>query len=144
MKNTICTLVFLVCSISLSLAQAEVFGKWKTIDDETGDAKSIVEIFERDGKVYGKIIKLFRKPHEDPDPTCTKCLTDDPRYGQKVLGMEIMKDMIKDGDEYSGGEILKPDEGKIYRCKIWVVNGNLQVRGYLGFFFRTQEWLRVQ
>lgn len=142
MKNLL--VLIIICTSSYAFAQNEVLGKWKTIDDETGDAKSIVQIYERDGLVYGKIIELFRKPGEDRDPTCTKCGDDDPRKGKKVLGMEILKDMKIDGSEYSGGEILKPDEGKIYRCKIWEEDGKLFVRGYLGFFYRTQEWIKVE
>ncbi|MDH5597911.1 MAG: DUF2147 domain-containing protein [Cyclobacteriaceae bacterium] len=125
-------------------AQAQnngVFGKWVTIDDETGDKKSVVEIYERNGKVYGKIIKLYRKPGEEQDPVCDECPKDDPRYMKKVIGMEILKDMEKDGDEYEDGEILKPDEGKIYDCKIWREGKNLKVRGYIAFLYRTQTWL---
>lgn len=120
-----------------------VIGKWKTIDDETGEAKSVVEIFERGGKVYGRIIKLFRKPDEDQNPVCDECDEEDPRYKKKIIGMEIMKDMVKDEDEYSGGEILDPNNGKVYRCKIWLEGGDLKLRGYLGPFFRTQTWLKV-
>ena len=118
-----------------------VFGKWVTIDDETNEKKSVVEIYERNGKVYGKIVKLYRKPGEDPDPICDECDEDDPRYNQKVIGMEIMVDMKKDGAEYSGGTILKPDEGKVYDCKIWREGENLKVRGYIMFLYRTQTWL---
>jgi len=121
-----------------------VFGKWKTIDDETGDFKSIVEIFERSGKVYGRIVKLYRKPNEDPDPICDECDEEDPRYKKKVMGMEILKDMIKDDDEYSGGEILDPNNGKIYRCKIWLEGKDLKLRGYIGPFFRTQTWIKAE
>lgn len=143
MRRKLLGTIALVCIISLSASgQTGVFGKWKTIDDETGEAKSIVEIYEKEGKVYGKIVELFRKKGEDPDPICNKCDDDDPRKGEKIIGMEILKNMEKDGDEYSGGKILKPDEGNIYRCKIWTENGKLYVRGYLGFFYRTQTWVR--
>lgn len=135
---------FFLVILFISGASAQnngVFGKWVTIDDETNEKKSVVEIYEKNGKVYGKIIKLFRKPGEDPDPICDECDEDDPRYNQKVIGMEIMIDMKKDGDEYSGGTILKPDEGKIYDCKIWRDGDNLKVRGYIMFLYRTQVWL---
>lgn len=127
----------------LGFTQENIFGKWITIDDETGKKKSVVEIYKKDGKVYGKIIKLFRGPDEDPDPLCDKCPEDDARYNQKIIGMEIMKNMEKDGDEYAGGKILKPDEGTIYRCRIWLDDEqNLKVRGYWGFLYRTQTWVR--
>lgn len=140
----------LLFSLSLLLfviganAQTSVTGKWKTIDDESGEAKSIVEIFERDGAYYGKIIKLFRKPEEDQDPVCTTCPTEDARYKKKIIGMEILKDLKKDEDEYEGGNILDPNNGKIYRCKIWREANTLKIRGYWGPFYRTQTWVAVQ
>lgn len=124
-----------------SYAQSPVIGTWKTIDDETGKEKSVVEIFERGGKVYGKITKLFREKGEDPDPTCLECDEDDDRYKKKIIGMEIIKDMKKVGSELAEGTILDPNNGKVYRCKIWVEGSELKVRGYLGPFYRTQTWL---
>ncbi len=129
---------------SALLAQSSVIGKWKTIDDETGKAKSVVELYEMDGELFGKIIKLYREKDEDPDPICDKCPVDDSRYKSKVIGMVIIKNMKKSGDEYEGGTVLKPDEGKIYKCKIWLDEGNLQVRGYWGMFYRTQTWVKYQ
>lgn len=130
--------------LSGTVYSQSIVGKWKTIDDETGQPKSIVEIFERDGKFYGRIDSLIRKPGEDPDPVCDKCPDDDPRKDQKVLGMEIIKDMQLDDDEYSGGTILDPKKGKVYRCKLWIEDGNLKVRGYIAFLYRTQTWYRVK
>ena len=118
-------------------AQSSILGKWKTVD-ESGEEKSIIEIFERDGKAYGRIVKIFTT--EDPDPICDKCPEDDPRYRQKIVGMEIIQDMQLIGDEYSGGSILDPQEGKIYRGRLWLEEGRLKVRGYWGPFYRTQLW----
>ena len=138
-KYFVCFLFMLTAEWAMSQS---VLGKWKTIDDETGEPKSIVEIFERGGKVHGRIVKLFRKPNEDPDPVCDECDEEDPRFKKKVMGMEILKNMIKDDDEYSGGEILDPNNGKIYRCKIWLEGKELKLRGYLGPFYRTQTWVK--
>ncbi len=121
------------------LAQA-ITGQWKTIDDETGKPKSMVEIYIKDGKAYGKIVKLFREPGEDPDPVCEECT--DYRKNKKIIGMTIITDMVQDGNEWEDGEILDPNNGKIYDCKLWVEDGKLQVRGYVAFFFRTQTWVR--
>ena len=142
MKN----LILLVTSLAfLSLTafaqRTTVLGKWKTIDDDGKTVKSIVEIYEKNGKAYGKILKLFRGPDEDQDPVCDACEEDDPRYMKKVIGMEIISDMEKDGDEWEDGQIMDPDNGKSYDCKLWVEDGKLQVRGYIMFFFRTQQWL---
>jgi uncharacterized protein (DUF2147 family) len=136
------TLFFLF--ITFSVVGQGMVGKWKTIDDETNEPKSIVEIAEKNGKYYGKIIKLFRAPGEDPDPICEECDSEDDRYRKKIIGMEILKDMMKSGMEYSEGNILDPNNGKIYSCKIWLEGNNLKLRGYWGPFFRTQTWLPSQ
>ncbi|MEM1405231.1 MAG: DUF2147 domain-containing protein [Bacteroidota bacterium] len=136
-------LLSLILISTLGFGQSSVLGKWKTIDDQTGDSKSIVEIYEKENKVYGRIIKLFSNGDEDPDPICDLCPKDDPRFKQKIIGMEIIKGLKKDGDEYSGGTVLKPDEGKIFKCKIWLENEKLKIRGYWGFFYRTQTWIKA-
>jgi uncharacterized protein (DUF2147 family) len=130
----------LLFSTILSYGQTSVVGKWKTID-ESGEEKSIIEIFERNDKVYGKIVRIFTE--EDPDPICEQCPHDDPRFGKKIIGMEIIKDMVRDGEEYSQGTILDPQDGKIYRCRIWTEDADLKVRGYWGPFYRTQTWKKV-
>jgi len=130
--------------IGFSAAGQGIVGTWKTIDDETNEAKSIVEIVEKNGKYYGSVIKIFRTPDEDPDPICEECDAEDDRYRKKVIGMQILRDMEKSGTEYAGGSILDPKNGKIYSCKIWLEGNNLKLRGYWGPFFRTQTWLPGQ
>ncbi len=145
LKFLLLPLLFSLCFISLSFAEgSSIVGKWKTIDDKTNEPKSIVEIFEKDGKYFGQIKELFIKPGEDPDPTCDKCADDDPRKDQPTKGMIIIKDMIQDGDGYGDGTILDPKNGKIYTCKLWIEEGKLMVRGYIAFFFRTQTWHKVK
>lgn len=124
----------------------DVLGKWSTIDDETGRTKSIVEIYKEGDKLFGKIIELFRLPDEDPDPICDECDEDDPRYNQKVNGMVILQGLEWDDDEWDDGKILDPKNGKVYSCKLWIEDGDLQVRGYIGFSLigRSQTWIRVK
>lgn len=122
-----------------SFAQ-DITGKWTTIDDNTGKERSVVEIYKKGDKYYGKVSDMYLEPHEPKDPICDLCT--DERKDQKTLGMEIIRNMEKDGDEYSGGDILDPENGKVYRCKLWIEDGKLMVRGYVAFFFRTQEWIR--
>jgi uncharacterized protein (DUF2147 family) len=136
-------LITFILLLSLHSEAQTIAGKWKSFDDKTGELKSIVEVFERGSKIYGKIIKTFPKPGADADPICTKCPTDDERFNKKIIGMEIIKGLTKDDDEYEGGSILDPEVGKIYRCKIWLEKEELKVRGYLGPFYRTQTWQRV-
>ena len=145
LKLLIVPLLFSLCFISFCFAQdTSIVGKWKTIDDETKEPKSIVEIYEKDGKYFGQIKELFRKPGEDPDPTCDKCADDDPRKDQLTKGMVIIQDMVQDGDAYKDGTILDPKNGKVYDCKLWIEEGKLMVRGYIAFFFRTQTWHRIK
>ena len=136
----------LILFANISFAQDEVLGKWNTIDDETGRKKSIVEIYKNDNKLYGKVLQLFRLPDEDQNPKCDKCDEDDPRYNKLVLGMEVLKGLQWDDDEWDDGTILDPKNGKVYSCKLWLEDGDLQVRGYIGFSFigRSQTWLRVK
>lgn len=117
---------------------AQIEGKWKTIDDETGKAKSIVEIFKKnDGKYYGKIQQLMQKPTND---NCVKCKDD--RKNKPLIGLEIIKGLEKDGDEFTGGTITDPKNGKTYKCTITRDGNKLNVRGYIGFSVigRTQVW----
>ncbi len=118
-----------------------VEGVWKTIDDETGKAKSHVEIYKEGDKYFGKIVHIIDS--EKRDANCTKC--EDEKKDQPVLGMVIIERLVQDGDDYEDGTILDPNNGKVYDCKIWVdEKGDLQVRGYVGWFYRTQTWSRVK
>lgn len=142
MKNLFSTICALLIIGTLS-AQG-IFGKWKTIDDETGKEKSIVEIYEVNNHVYAKIIILLDKDKQDA--ICDNCEDDDPRKNQPVKGMVIIDGLKKDGNEYSGATILDPKKGKVYKCKIWLDEedpNKLNVRGYISFFFRTQNWFRA-
>ncbi|WP_144282496.1 DUF2147 domain-containing protein [Chryseobacterium echinoideorum] len=139
MKKLLATLVLSLFSI-MSFAQIE--GKWKTIDDETKQAKSIVEIYKKsDGKYYGKVSQLLIKP---ADPNCSGCKDD--RKGKPILGMEIIRGLAKDGDEFTGGTITDPKTGKTYKCTITKDGDKLNVRGYMGFSLlgRTQVWQKVK
>ena len=132
----IAAMLFIATSAMAFSERSTAVGSWKTIDDETGDAKSIVKIYEVEGKLYGRIDRLLK----DPGILCDKCEGDE--HNKPVQGMIIMWGMKSDGDgEWSGGKIFDPSKGKTYRCSIWLKNGKLQVRGHLGPFFRTQTWL---
>ena len=128
-----------------AFSQTSPVGKWKTIDDETNQPKSIIEIFEKDGFLYGKIEKLFRKTEEDQNPKCDKC--SGSQKDQLIIGMQILNSLKKDSDvKWSGGEILDPNNGKTYSCKIMLTEDGkkLEVRGFIGFSLlgRTQVWNR--
>ncbi|WP_444928645.1 DUF2147 domain-containing protein [Microbulbifer sp. SSSA002] len=125
---------------ALQASAADILGNWRTIDDETGETKSIVNLYEKDGKYYGKIVDLLLKPD---DTICDQCPGD--LKGKPMVGLDVITDMVKKGDKYEGGEILDPLKGKVYDCKIWLEDDNtLKVRGYLGFLYRTQTWHRAE
>lgn len=119
-------------------------GLWKTIDDETGKPKALVRVTEENGALQGKIEKLFRGPNEDQNPKCTECT--DSRKDQPIIGMTIVSGLKKDGNDFSGGEILDPAKGKVYKSKATLRDGGqkLEVRGYIGapMFGRSQVWQR--
>lgn len=126
---------------SLSFSQS-VIGKWKTIDDETGKALSIVEIVEKNGKIEGRIIEILNPANKNR--RCENCSGENK--GKPILNLRIIKDLTKSGDEYSGGSILDPKTGKTYKCYITLeTKDKLKVRGYIGFSLlgRTQYWHRV-
>lgn len=121
-------------------------GLWKNIDDKTGKPKALIRITENGGEYKGKIEKLFLEPGADQNPKCTEC--DGANKDQPIIGMTILFGLKKDGDEYNGGKIIDPANGKIYSSKLTVVDNNkkLNVRGYIGtpFLGRSQTWVREQ
>ncbi len=154
MKLILASVITLMLFVSTSFVNAPVVapaantveGIWKTIDDETNQPKSEVQIFSKDGKLYGKIIQLFKKPGENQDPLCDKCTGS--LHNKKIIGMQIIYGLKKDGNEWEGDNgILDPNNGKFYDCKLWLDEKNpniLNVRGYIGFVYRTQTWHRVK
>ncbi len=119
-------------------------GFWKMIHDKTKKPEAIVQVWKQGGKLYAKIVKLFTKKGEDPNPKCHHCKG--WRKNRPIRGMLFVWNLKETGKGvWSGGKILDPDEGKTYTCKLWVAeNGKkLKVRGYVWVFYRTQTWYRV-
>ena len=141
-------LAFLIAAFALhaaALAQATPVGLWKTIDDETKTEKSLVRIVEAGGVLGGKIEKLL-DPAKQND-ICDKC--SDERKGKPIVGLSIIRNAKQDGEDksvWTGGEILDPNNGKTYRLRLKPLDGGkqLEVRGYVGPFFRNQTWIRVE
>jgi uncharacterized protein (DUF2147 family) len=127
-------------------ADGSPVGLWKTVDDQSGKPKALIRISENNGELTGKVEKLFRTPEQDQNPTCDKC--DGARKDQPVIGMTILTGLKKEGEEYTGGEILDPSNGKVYKSKLSVADGGkkLNLRGYIGMpiLGRTQTWLREE
>jgi uncharacterized protein (DUF2147 family) len=143
MKQTILSLILLAGFQLFSFGQvSQIIGKWKTIDDNDGSTKSIVYIFKAtNGKYYGKIEHLFK----NPDKICTEC--QGANKDKPVMGMMVVNEMEEKNGKLTGGTILDPNNGKVYRCTISfdAASGNLNVRGSLdksGIIGRTQTWIR--
>ena len=125
---------------TLTATSQSILGKWRTVDDKTGEEKSVVEIYEKNGKVFGKIIEIFDASKRDLP--CKFCEGDD--YNKPILGLNIIKEMEKvDNNLYKEGSITDPQDGKTYTCRLKLKDKDtLQVRGYIAFFYATQYWKR--
>jgi len=141
------TALSLALVASLAHAQNTPVGLWKTIDDDGKTEKSLVRIVEAGGILTGTIEKIFEVAKQDAN--CEKCK--DERKGKPVLGMIIIRNLKQDSDDqslWSGGDILDPDKGEVYRTRLRPIEGGkrLEVRGYIGapLFGRTQTWVRMQ
>ena len=142
MRKYLFTVLFVAVAGVFS-TQAQVTGRWKTIDDETKEAKSIVEVYEKDGKIYGKVVEILNPAKKDSK--CQNCKGEDK--DKPILGLTIIKGLKKDGNEYTDGDILDPQKGKLYSCTIKLDgNDKLSVRGYMGISLigRSQTWYRVK
>ena len=138
--------ILLGLSLSVNAAQkSSVLGKWTTIDDNTNKARSVVELYlDKKGKLNGKIINIYFQKGEGPNDRCKNCEGD--AKGKKILGLKFIWNLTKDDNEWAGGTILDPSNGKTYRAELNLIDGGkkLHVRGYIGMplFGRTQIWQR--
>lgn len=137
-------ILFFMALFAFNAQSQSVIGTWRSVDDNTGESKSQVQLYQENGKMYGKIVKFLR-PNTDPNRICEKCT--DWRKGQKIMQMMIVRDMVLSGSTYKNGKILDPENGKEYSCSMWIENGKpneLKVRGWIGPFYRTQTWYRAE
>lgn len=128
-------------AISAATAASPV-GEWKTFDDKTGLPRAIVRIYEEHGRLFGRIEQTFTPGGEHR--VCVPCT--DERKNQPIVGLVIIRNLKPDGDEFTGGDILDPESGSVYRCKMHLdgAGSRLVLRGYIGFSLlgRTQTWQR--
>ena len=131
-----------VLAISISAQSQGILGKWKTVDDETGAHKCIVNIYKENGKYFGKVIDIL-EPF-DENTLCQNC--EGEKKDKRILDMVIIKDLEKHGEHYKNGTIFDAENGKEYKCRIMLdkETGKLQVRGYIAFLYLTQHWIRYQ
>ena len=144
MKRIAATVALALAS-ACAMAQMTPVGLWKTIDDDGKTEKSLVRITEKDAVLTGVIEKIFDPAKQDAK--CDKCT--DERKDKPVLGLPIIRNVRQDADDktlWGGGDILDPNNGKTYSTRLKPVDGGrrMEMRGYVGFFYRTQVWLRVE
>jgi uncharacterized protein (DUF2147 family) len=139
----------LAAAILASAARADdasPAGLWKNIDDASGKPRALIRITESNGALQGRIEKIFPGPNESQNPKCEKC--EGVNKDAPIIGLLMLSGLKKDGEDYSGGQILDPDNGKSYSSKIRLTDGGkkLSVRGYLGvpMLGRTQTWVRQE
>jgi uncharacterized protein (DUF2147 family) len=143
-KTALTALALSIASLS-AFAQLSPVGLWKTIDDDTKKEKSLVRITENGG-VYSGTIEKFLDPTTKADAVCDKCT--DERKDKPILGMTILRNLKQSADDkgvYDGGDIVDPNNGKVYRTRLKPIEDGkkLEMRGYIGPFYRTQIWSRV-
>jgi uncharacterized protein (DUF2147 family) len=138
-------LLILLMIGSLATDAQQITGKWKVIDEDSGEAKCIIDIFKTDNNTLkGEIIKLLDSD-APKDATCIKCkgkFKDEP-----LVGLPILRGFTREDDKWVDGQITDPEKGKTYDSKIWVDEDDpdkLKVRGYVSIFYRTQTWERVE
>lgn len=142
-KSRLLLLVMLVM-FSFTVQSQSIFGKWKTIDDRTGKPKAVIDVYKKNGLMYGHVVEILEEGKEDS--VCSKC--DGELKDKPVMGMTII-DAAKEHEDgkWKGKTLFDPEQAMTFRCKIWLnpENSNeLKVRGYLAFIYRTQTWVRVE
>ncbi len=135
--------LIVILMLGFSLQAQAVLGNWHTINEDTGKPNALIQIYEEEGEVKGKVLKILKE--EDRDKVCDKC--SGHLKNQPIEGLELMTGFERNGKEYSGGVITDPKSGKQYKAKMWVDENNpqrLKVRGYIAFFYKTQTWHRAE
>ncbi|PQJ15411.1 DUF2147 domain-containing protein [Aureicoccus marinus] len=137
MKKFLSLLVLLISANSFGQT---ILGQWETTDDKTGEKKALIEIYQKGDQYFAKILDSYIS---EEGKLCDRCKGS--KKNQPIQGLVIIEGLEKDGDEFNGGTILDPENGKTYKCYLELVDkSKLKVRGYLGVSLlgRTQYWTR--
>lgn len=138
-------LLMLVTQLSVAATINTPVGLWQTLDDASGKPRSLIRIYEENGE-YSGVIEKGLLATDTADAVCNKCT--DERKGQRIVGMKIVQGLTKNGNQYDGGKILDPENGKLYQCKMTLneASNEMEVRGYIGISLigRSQIWKRIE
>ena len=141
MRKIFSLVVMTVLAVATQAQVSKIVGDWTTVDDKTGEKRSVVHIFKAtDGLYYGKVIKLFNAPE---NAVCKACEGADAN--KPVVGLQIVRGMHEEDGMLVGGKVLDPESGKLYYCKISLQGNKLTLRGSLdkrGMLGRNQTWVK--
>ena len=128
-------------TLSFTLNGQSIIGQWETYDDKTKEKKAVIEIYQTDNLYFAKIVKSFKG---EKNALCENCKG--INKNKPIIGLVVIENIKKDGNEFNGGTVLDPDNGKTYKCYLKLKNNKLEVRGYIGFSLlgRTQYWVRKE
>ena len=128
-------------TLSFTLNGQTIIGQWETYDDKTKEKTAVIEIYQTDNLYFAKIVKSFKG---EKNALCENCKG--INKNKPIIGLVVIENIKKDGNEFNGGTVLDPDNGETYKCNLKLINNKLEVRGYLGFslFGRTQYWVRKE
>ena len=139
MKNTILLILIILPITAFSQANAnKILGVWLT---EIKDGK--VEIYKKGSKFYGRIVWMKEPNDEKGQPQTDNKNPDESLKPRQILRMDIITGLVYEDGEWSGGNIYDPKSGDTYDCKIWLEDGKLKLRGYLGWFYDTKTWTKA-
>ncbi len=142
MNNRIIVILSIAVFIFPNLIGQDVIGKWKHYDEKTKLPNTIIETYIENDKLYGKIIVIFN--YDKPDTL--KCVDCPGSWNnKKILGLNVVNGLTKEDNCWVGDQaLIDPETGEVYDCKIWFEDGNLKVRGYVGFLFQTIDWFPLE
>ena len=133
--------ILFIMTLSVTLNGQTIIGQWETYDDKTKEKTAVIEIYQTDNLYFGKIVKSFSL---EKNALCENCKG--INKNKPIIGLVIIENIKKDGNEFNGGTVLDPDNGETYKCYLKLINNKLEVRAYLGFSLlgRTQYWVRKE
>ena len=128
-------------TLSVTLNGQTIIGQWETYDDKTKEKTAVIEIYQTDNLYFAKIVKSFKG---EKNALCENCKG--INKNKPIIGLVVIENIKKDGNEFNGGTVLDPDNGETYKCNLKLINNKLEVRGYIGFSLlgRTQYWVRKE